>query len=550
MIVEGQVSKRVSREAGRDEDDLSTIVFFCQDLQDIGNGLDIMELCQWLETADWNVRGRAVPELCHSPEGLFQSVSGKANRVVLCVCARDYAELEVQSQARKAGLDPIGIEVLNLGAFCSLIPDASVRLEKAKVLLAATVAKARAYSGSSPESLSPYFPSLSQRVSRRALFTLPTIRYKAVASIDGQRCVAERGCEICVRACPKNALQNSGGALLVSKAQCDGCGICVTECPQGAVEFPDGTSRQFEAQVAALLEAGSNGMGERRILFTCRGGTEAIGQAGQNGVGTSASWLPVVVRCTGMITVGWILQCVAAGASVGVVSCSEGCSLNQDKTASGRVDYCRELLRLLGGSPELVRIVDPWETPSSGQMFDDNANIAGSRSNGTAPQPVVFGSDAFVNAMKKLAEIYEGITTLRFEHPYSPAGAVDIERQHCTACGVCAETCPTMALQFERRSNKVALTFDAGLCVACGQCSSMCPEANLGAIRVERVTDFARLTNGREILHEDMERRCKACGGPVATQGMLNRIASLLGEESAVLMDEIEQYCSSCRMNR
>ncbi|MBI4201516.1 MAG: 4Fe-4S binding protein, partial [Chloroflexi bacterium] len=294
-------------------------ILLCRDLETTGNGLDVDELCRWLGETQEGVQARAVAGLCHAPGELAWAAASGTRRAVMGVCSREYAEREMQFQARMVGLDPLAVEVVNLGGFCTLVPERGRATEKAKLLLAAAIAKARAYSGGGTENLKPYFPPLSQKVSRRALFTLPPIQYQVVASIEGQRCVADTGCALCVRVCPKGALERNGRNIWVNKARCDGCGLCVSACPVQAVRLPGSLLDQLEAQITALLETDGVGLRERRILFVCQGSVQAIEQAGGDGIGASVSWLPVEVPCAGMVSVGVFLWCVVRGAAVGVL---------------------------------------------------------------------------------------------------------------------------------------------------------------------------------------------------------------------------------------
>lgn len=526
---------------------LLTAVLLCQGLQTLGNGLDLKELCRWVEETHAGVQVRVVPDLCHDPKELSRIATTGIRRMVLGLCTWDYSELEMQFQARKAGLDPLGMETVNLGTFCTRVPEGSVGIEKAKLLLATAVARARAYPGSSPEHLRPSFPSLSQKMSRRALFTLPPMQYQVVASIDHPRCIADTGCALCVSACPHGALERVGEKVWIKKTRCQGCGLCVTVCPQDAIQFPGNSPAQLEAQVTALLETDPVALTERGILFTCQRSIPAIEGAGREGVGASAHWLPVQVPCVGMVPVSWVLQCLARGAMVGVVACGDGCPSQQMETIRGRIDYCRQLLRLLGGSAERVRLLNPENGPDADPLPGGIGDMRSEGRDGGDSYPPLFAPEALAHALRKLVEEHGTSVTPSLKHPHSPMGVVAVEPQRCTACGVCAGTCPTGALGFTQDNEAVTLTFDAALCIACGQCIGVCPEGGAGAIRMDRVTDLAWLARGRAALYQDREARCETCGAPVAPLSMLNRVAALLGSEEATLAGRIGRYCPSCR---
>jgi putative selenate reductase len=42
-------------------------------------------------------------------------------------------------------------------------------------------------------------------------------------------------CDICVEACPRQAITRSGEQFFVDEDSCTGCGICASVCPRGAI---------------------------------------------------------------------------------------------------------------------------------------------------------------------------------------------------------------------------------------------------------------------------------------------------------------------------
>ena len=261
-------------------------------------------------------------------------------------------------------------------------------------------------------------------------------------------------------------------------------------------------------------------------------------------MGASTSWLPVQVPCVEMLPIGCLLWCVARGTPVGVVSCGEGYPSLQNETIRGRIDYCRWLLQSLGDPTKMVtlgRIDDRsiWEEPAGDTGPAKHRDIAIA-----AP---MFGPEATAQTLRTLAEGYGKTETPPLKHPHSPVGVVEVEPQQCTGYGVCAGACPTRALQFLRDDGDVVLTLDGSTCIACGQCIKVCPEADAGAIRLDRATDLAHLIRGQTTVYRDKEARCERCGAPIASIAMLNRIASMAGEELSPLMVQISRYCPDCR---
>ncbi len=458
------------------------------------------------------------------------------------------AKVTRRAEARKAGLDSLGIGPVNLGGSCSQVEGEGGGTEKAKLLLAGAVAKVRAYPGSTPENVKPCLDLLTQKVSRRGLFTLPPIQYRVVASVDARSCAADAACSLCVQACPRNALSNSGRHIEVSRLECDGCGNCLAACPKDAIRLPGSSLAEIEAQIGALLATDStrsNGdLAERRVMFTCRKSIPAIEKAGPAGVSASSNWLPVVVPCAGMVPASCILRCLASGARVGLTACGDACLPGRRAVVEERVDYCRELLRTMGHSPGLISLLGlAFE---AGQI-EENALPQGPEA--AAPLDGMFGPAALGMALRALKLESGSPATFTLEHPGSPAGVVEVEPELCAMCGVCAEACSTGALTIQRDGERVELVFDGSRCVACEECVLVCPESVAGAIAMKWTTDFARLTGEPVTLCRDQETRCVACGAPIASSSMRSRIEAILGKNETALVAQISRYCLACKGN-
>ncbi len=458
---------------------------------------------------------RVVPELCRRPD-LIRELAAGSDRLVLGLCRGRYSLGAVQREARRVGLDPLGVEIVDQQA-------AAGDLDRLEVMVAGAVARATAFAGSRPEHAKLDTP---REASRRALLTFSLPEYHGAPAVETARCAAGTGCQACVGVCSRTALSIENGRVVLDRSRCEPCGRCVTACPTGALVDPTCTSAQLEGQVRAILDPDIGPPGWRGITYTCRRAGRAESAEG---------WYPVVVPCAGMVTTGWLLAPLLMGAAaVGLRPCSEaGCPLRHDALVHQRVDFARTLLAVLGAHAE--RVTSAPDVPPS-----------------MAPLPPGALEDAFgplggPRVALALAERFDAENVV-IDQPGSPAGLVDIRPEACTGCAMCAERCPTGALA-ATRGDRLSITFDSSRCTACAQCLWGCPEADRGAIRLSAAVDFRRLRAGVGELFGDEEVRCAACGKPVAPEAMMARIRELLDDDGA-LLDVIGRTCIDCRRSR
>jgi ferredoxin len=455
-----------------------------------------------------------IDDLCGHPERIEAAVTG-SDRLVLGLCEGRYSLGAIQAVTRRAGLDPLGIELIDL----TRLDGDTHRLDTE---LRARIARADAFTGSSPANAKISMP---QRVSRRELLHGLPHEYRSAPTIDPSLCAAESGCRACIDICPQRALSVQDRTVHHDRSLCEPCGLCVTTCPTGATITPATTAAQLQAEITALLDPSVGAEEARGIVFTCSRGSYVTLPTG---------WYPVTLPCVAMATPGWMLAPLLMGAgSVAAIPCLQaGCVLGNDARTELAVDFCRELLRSVGESPARVSV---RPTPDLPERMP--------RAQVTDP----FGPHGAIGVIQALAQGLDRPEDLVLDHPAAPTGVVVTNAASCTRCTMCAQACPTGALASEDSDDRVMISFEAGICTACKQCLSVCPELERGAISLESRVDLLALSRGRITLIDANTIRCESCGRPIAPAPMLERITEMLGPRQEGIRHMITTRCVDCR---
>mgnify|MGYP000008794548 CR=1 FL=1 len=495
------------------------LVLLCGDL--VGHRLDPHTLARQVMADAPAVTARVVPGLCAHLHRVTSAVRAATPRaLVLALCERWQAQGEPEGYARRAGLSPLAVQVVPLGTLAGNDPSP---MEKARALLSGAVARARALPPLTPEHIRPVPLGRGGRVGRRALLTLPPLTYQPVPVVEHGRCAAAQGCRICVAACPHRALAAIDDVVRVRRDACTACGRCLTACPREAIQMPGWSQAETAAQVTAALTHAPH----RPLVWQCDRRPPSGG-----------AWLPVPVSCAGAVTVAMLLQPLLLGApAVALAHCGDGCrsGTGMAGTVEDRVAFCRALLAAMGQSPERVRLARATEELPVVDLPPLSAPVT---------PPAAGEPEGTARLITELVSV-TAAPPLRLEHAASPLGEAVVDPAACTLCGSCAATCPTGALEYGEDDAGLTLRFDPRRCVACGQCVPACPERERGAIRVHAVTDTTLLNGGTRTVVRDAIVRCRRCGGPVASQAMLRRIADLLG--SAFRPEVMAERCADCR---
>jgi ferredoxin len=440
------------------------------------------------------VRVVGVAELCLAPKGIVAHVPEDETRLMVGIHRREASVGAVQAVVRRLGFDPLGVGLVDLAA------GAEATALRTSVL--ATAARTSHYPGASPEQVK-LLPS--GRTTRRGLLSLGAPAYTGAPRIVEDLCVADEGCRLCATRCPTDALVWQGGSVRYDPNTCVACGICLTSCPTGATVNPSADPRAIEAEIRTAIDESPEPVG---IRYRCRGSIIA----GEDG------WHQVEVPCTGMLTVGWLLTPLVMGAiDVEAVPCQAGgCNLRNDEKLEATLADFDTVLGAFG-------TITAFDSDREESWLSERSTL---------------------RLIEHLALLQPDAACAL---DTADVGSVSIDPSTCTACQMCAQVCPTDALNTWLDSDGVHIDFDPGSCVGCAQCVATCPEIAQGAISLSRDFDAADLAIGRREVRHEPTPLCELCGKPVAPVAMLNRIEEMLGEGGTATMVLIGSRCVDCR---
>jgi heterodisulfide reductase subunit A len=183
----------------------------------------------------------------------------------------------------------------------------------------------------------------------------------AVCEIDETAC---RGCGLCARVCPYEAVQlyesAAGAKARIMPAVCKGCGACSARCPSGAITNHHFSDEQILAQIDAAFSVPLVGAEPKILAFLCNW----CGYAGADLAGVSRlQYVPNIriirVMCSARVQADFILRAFSNGVDgVLVVGChEEDCHyISGIHEAARMVDRVKRNLARAGIDPERLQL--------------------------------------------------------------------------------------------------------------------------------------------------------------------------------------------------
>lgn len=475
-------------------------------------------------------RTMLVPGLARHPELLTGTVKGSGARKAVVVTA-DFERppiSELRTWGAAGGLAPLRVQAVALDILRARRSPGERSAYAVRMVRAALAAL------DEPEAAEVGRRPVGASLSRRALLGGRATTWVPVVAVDARSCLGAPRCERCVETCPVDALQIredvTSTAPVVNPSLCQACAQCLDVCPSGALTLDGYDPGTLSQRLRALL-AGGDGEGAPALIISCQSAAGAVHRLGERrGL---PGWLLLELTCLGAVGSAWYLAALAVGArTVQVLPCArcrdsaslaEGLHFTQrllaalgDLDAARRVGVLpaagfplRRAIRAAEGLTALVQDTEADRMPAPGSIRT-TARVAG------------WAVGELQRALARLVQGRdEGPPVIQGEG--APLGVLRAA-PGCTACGVCARSCPSVALSLSAGLGSIELVLDPAACTGCGVCVQTCPEA---VLTVTPGVDLDLLAGGCLPIARAWAARCLDCGEIVPALPAAGQLTSL-----------------------
>jgi formate hydrogenlyase subunit 6/NADH:ubiquinone oxidoreductase subunit I len=338
--------------------------------------------------------------------------------------------------------------------------------------------------------------------------------------VESRRCVhdwnKESACQICTNICPTRALAVNSGEITLDALACVQCGACLPYCPTGALvgfderarllqslsELPPPTAVDLACGASPAVLAGSTsdvvlqiggclaGLGPAAYAGFAALGVERVGIHLEGCVTCPIGELRSRIAAT-VDAVRALLQLDVVMVDAVVVADQDGELPHKPMHSTRSPRYSRRsLLRRFagGGSPTASALSELKSLPT-----DDKSPPLERR--------------ALLQALAHLR------TEQRASAHYFPAMTASAA---CTACRVCANVCPTGALDFDAIEGRFSLTFMPTSCTECGLCVELC---TLNALQFTAPLTYDAAEPS--VLLQGELKLCRRCHAGFSGEGVL-----------------------------
>ncbi len=357
----------------------------------------------------------------------------------------------------------------------------------------------------------------------------------------------QRGCNICIDACPSSAISPAGEGIAVRPAVCDGCGLCSSGCPSGAVSYvyPDRADLVECCRVMVSTYLGAGGANAVLLIHEEGHGDNIISAMARYGAGLGENILPMSVHSAAHI--GHEAMC--AFFTCGVQSVVILAPLQREDDLGvlrSQIELANVFLQNMGFDAAMRVSVVVQDDPDQLQA----ALTAIAKISHPMPKRFIASRDKREVAQLALASL-NAAAPHKQEIMQLPAGApygmIAIDEGKCTLCLACVSACPANALA--DNENKPQVSFTERACVQCGLCKSVCPEK---AVSLVPRYNFGNSAISRVILHEEEPMQCSSCGKPFGSRSAIEKVIGILEGKNPMFQSAGQlamlRMCEDCRV--
>jgi heterodisulfide reductase subunit A len=275
----------------------------------------------------------------------------------------------------------------------------------------------------------------------RAILDLSKTNYSKdmdIAYVEEDDC---DGCELCLDACPYDALQmvdvkgkglRSDSIVEINAIRCERCGSCAGRCPTGALQLQNYTDDQILAQIHELLSKDTGSMTPKVIAFCCNEcGYATVDMAGMAGMTFPPNVFTLRIPCLGWVSPYYIFKAFEQGADgILLVGCISGnCQQVRGNIYADKVvKFAKDILNEIGLSDTRLKMtpvcaMNPLEFSEAATSLVDEVGKLGS----------ILQSDSAEDDLAKTAiDIREGKIDLEIDvnSTGSSTNQPDLSRSH------------------------------------------------------------------------------------------------------------------------
>ena len=279
--------------------------------------------------------------------------------------------------------------------------------------------------------------------------------------IDPVRCLRHRhklsGCNACVRACPARAIRVAEGGVAISDA-CTKCGACVGACPAAALDLATSPDDP-------ILSAASGDTAR----FRCEKAKADTDDA-------------VLLPCVSRLDATLILKLASDGVRKFVFTTGRcaGCPRRSpSRPVDAVIREAREAAAISGTALEFeteerASALDLGKRALFGRILgrikDPQAGEGKPEELTALPPPFI--PEKKTGLVRALNSLLSGKEPALSRSPLFTEPVISEEA--CSACSICADTCPTAALVAEDTETAYRITCEPAKCIGCGVCRDIC----------------------------------------------------------------------------